>query len=88
MCQIDLSQLVGGESLTIPYTISKNGLGIKIRTLIDTGANGYIFINSELAQKASRFLGVPIQRLKVPYRVKGFDGQPSNPIEYYLEINL
>ena len=88
MCQIDLSQLVGGESFTMPCTISKNGLGIKTRTLVDTGANGYIFIDLELAQKASRFLDVPIRTLETPYKVKGFDGQPSNPIEQYLELNL
>ena len=45
MYQLDLSQLVGGEALTMPCTISDNRLGIKTRTLIDTRVNSFIFIN-------------------------------------------
>jgi predicted aspartyl protease len=67
MCKVNLSQLVGGQSFTMPYTISKNGLGIKTRTLVDTGVNGYIFIDSRLAQKASQFLDAPIRTLGTPY---------------------
>jgi hypothetical protein len=37
----------------MPYIISKNRLKIKTRTLINTKANGYIFINYRLAEKAS-----------------------------------
>ncbi len=72
----------------MPCTISKNGLGIKTRALIDTGANGFIFIDSQLAQKASRFLDTPTRTLEIPCQVKGFDGKTSNPIEQYLEMNL
>jgi exosome complex RNA-binding protein Rrp4 len=53
LCNFDLSQLIEGSSLTMPCIISKNGLRIKTRTLIDTGANGYIFIDCRLAEKAS-----------------------------------
>jgi hypothetical protein len=35
------------------YTINKNRLKIKTRTLINTKANSYIFINYKLAKKAS-----------------------------------
>ena len=51
--KVDLSQLVGGKPFTLPCTISQNRLGIKTRTLINTGANGFIFIDSRLVEKAS-----------------------------------
>jgi hypothetical protein len=35
------------------YIISKNKLKIKTHTLINTEANGYIFINYKLAEKVS-----------------------------------
>jgi hypothetical protein len=40
--------------------ISKNGLRIKTRTLINIKANDYIFINYKLAEKASQFLNILI----------------------------
>jgi hypothetical protein len=53
LCNFNLSQLIKGLSLTMPCIISKNRLEIKTRTLINTEANGYIFINRRLAEKAS-----------------------------------
>ena len=72
----------------MPCTISMNGLGIKTRALIDTGANGFIFLNSPLAKKASQYLNIKIQTLEFPYNVKGFDGQKTELITQFLELNL
>jgi predicted aspartyl protease len=72
----------------MPCTISKNGLGIKTRTLIDTGANGYIFIDCRLAEKASQFLDVPIQTLPVSHDIRAFNGKKASPITQYIEMNL
>jgi predicted aspartyl protease len=57
---VDLAKLVRGSALTLPYTISNNGLSIQTQTLINTGANGFIFIDLELAKKAAYFLDTPI----------------------------
>jgi hypothetical protein len=57
---VDLTKLVGGIALTLPCTISNNGLGIQTQTLINTRANSFIFINSKLAKKATHFLDIPI----------------------------
>jgi hypothetical protein len=45
--EVNLSQLLGGEAFILPYIVSNNGLGIKTSSLINTGANGYTFINSK-----------------------------------------
>jgi len=48
LVEIDLTRLIGGDTLIIPYTISINGLGIKSFSLINTRANSYTFINIKL----------------------------------------
>ena len=85
---MDLSKLVGGQALTLPCTISKNGFGIKTHTLIDTRANGFVFIDSKLARLAIQHLGVELKELATPYRVNGFDGQKASPITHYLKLSL
>jgi hypothetical protein len=57
---VDLTKLVGGIALTLPYTISNNRLRIQTQTLINTRANSFIFIDPKLAKKAAHFLNTPI----------------------------
>jgi hypothetical protein len=47
IAEVDLSQLLEGEAFILPYTVSNNRLGIKTSSLINTGANGYTFIDSK-----------------------------------------
>jgi predicted aspartyl protease len=72
----------------MPCTISKNRLRIKTRTLIDTRANGYIFIDRRLAEKASQFLDVPIQTLLVSHDIRAFNSKKASLITQYIEMNL
>jgi hypothetical protein len=68
--------------------ISKNRLKIKTYTLINTEANGYIFINCRLAEKASKFLNVPIQTLLISYNIKAFNSKKTSLITQYIKMNL
>jgi predicted aspartyl protease len=70
------------------YIISKNGLRIKTYTLINTGANGYIFIDCRLAKKASQFLDIPIQTLPVSHDIRAFNGKKASLITQYIKMNL
>jgi predicted aspartyl protease len=88
LCEVDLSQLLGGDSFTLPCTISSNGLGIKTRTLIDIGANGYAFIDTDFAATATRFLDTKIQRLLTACNVRGFDGKLAQLITDYMELTM
>ena len=72
----------------MPCTISANGLGIKSSSLIDTGANGYAFIDTKLAQLAEQFLGVEPQPLPLPCTVRGFDGKPAESAKKYIDVLL
>jgi hypothetical protein len=72
----------------MPCTISKNRLGIKTYTLINTRANGYIFIDRRLAEKASQFLDIPIQTLLVSHDIRVFNSKKASLITQYIEMNL
>jgi hypothetical protein len=45
--KIDLTCLIRGDALIIPYTISVNKLEIKSSSLINTRVNRYAFINTK-----------------------------------------
>ena len=88
VAEVDLSQLLGGDTFTLLCTISNNGIGIKTTSLIDTGANGYTFINLNFARTIQTFLGVSSIRLKEPCKVRGFDGRQAASITHFLELML
>ena len=48
LVEINLTCLIGGNTLIMPYTININRLGIKSFSLINTRANNYAFINTKL----------------------------------------
>jgi hypothetical protein len=52
--------LLGGDSFTFPYIVSNNKLKIKARILINTGANSYVFINTEFVAIATHFLNAKV----------------------------
>jgi hypothetical protein len=48
LVEINLTRLIGGNTLIISYIISINKLEIKSSSLINTRANSYTFINIKL----------------------------------------
>jgi predicted aspartyl protease len=65
------------SNLSVPTQIGKNGYGYGVQadSLADTGANGYAFINTELAVQIAKFWQTPAIRLQVVCYVKGYDGK-------------
>jgi len=80
--------LLKGNSFTFLCTISSNRLGIKTRTLINTRANGYAFINTEFAALATRFLNTKTQQLLILYNIRGFDSKIAQLITNYIKLTL
>ncbi len=85
---IDLSKLIGGKHLTIPCTLSKNGYGIQLHTLGDTGANGFAFLNTPLAYDIAKFFDIKAKRLPFSVAVKGFNGEGSTSVSHYLQMHF
>ena len=88
LSKIDLSQLMGGPHLTIPCTISHNGYAVKLKTLADSGANGFIFLDTSCAIDIARFLHLKAERLSQAVPVKGYDGKTGSAISHILRAHI
>src|SRR5436190_12258370 len=56
MSEVNLSQLMGGNSFTIHCTLLCNGYGVNTTALADTGANAFALLDTKCATKLSEFL--------------------------------
>ncbi|TVY12534.1 hypothetical protein LARI1_G009612, partial [Lachnellula arida] len=89
LARLDLSLLLGGKHFTFPCTVSLNGYAISTYSLIDTGANGFVFIDERFAQLLSKELGWEIKKLPSPsLPVKGYDGKQGTRITSFIRIHL
>ena len=79
---------MGGKHFTVPCTISCNGYGIDLDALIDTGANGFAFIDTTCAIDTAKFLNAKAMRLKRPIAIKGFDGRCGKTVTHVLILHL
>jgi predicted aspartyl protease len=85
---IDLSQLLGGKQFTVSCKLVFNGYGFKTSALADTGANGYVLINTKYAQRLARWFPLTIHTLPTPIPVRGFDGQSHQAANRYVVLHL
>ena len=86
--KIDLSNLIGGSPLIVPCTLIKNRIGIDIDILADTRANGFVFINTTLANQLYKGLGLKLTLLVCTIQAKGYNKHNRQAASYYLNINL
>ena len=80
MLEVDLSQLLGGKSFTIPCTLFHNGYRVTTTALANSRANAFALLNTKCAKKISKFLNTPMETLEKPILVKGYNGQIETPI--------
>ena len=80
--------MIGGRAFTVPSQIAFNGYSIQTDSLADSGANGSIFIDTQLAIEAAKFFGIHVERLPTPCGTKGFDGSEGNPITHVIFMHL
>ena len=79
---------MGGKHFTVPCTVSRNGYGVNTTALIDTGANGFAFMNTACANDVAKFLNVEATRLEKPVQVKGYNGQAGKPVTHVLKLHV
>ena len=79
---------MGGKHLTVTCNVSRNGYSVSSSALVDSGANGFLFIDTLCALDIARFLGVKALRLPRTFMVKGYDGKLGKPISHYLRLHL
>jgi hypothetical protein len=85
---VDLRQLIGRKQLTTACTLAINGYGVTTRALINSGANGFVFINTICAANAARYLCIKSQRLPCSIPVKGYNSNLGKPVSHYLQLHL
>jgi hypothetical protein len=87
--EIDLSQLMGGETFTVQCSLTYNGTYVDyISALPDSGANGFAFLDTSCAKDVMKFLGCEAICLDRPIIAKGYNGVRGHPITHYVLIDL
>ena len=79
---------MGGQHLTIACILLTNGTSIASRTLIDSGANGFIFVNILFAIDLARAFNIMTTRLPSPIQVKGYNSKLGKPVTHYIRLYL
>jgi hypothetical protein len=49
---------MGGRHFIVPCTLSKNRYGITLSALVDSGANGFVFMDTAYTNNISIFLNL------------------------------
>ena len=85
---LDLRELMGGSLYTLPSQLNIKGYTFHTCALGDTGANGFLFINTELATLLIRYCGARSKPLPCEISVTGYDGRSYSKITYYIRLTL
>ena len=88
MVEIDLSKLLGGQGFHVDSQLAYNGLSFTVNTLADTGANGYLFIDTKKAIELARFYNIPTEPLRQPAKTRGFSGSDGPHITHTIKLHL
>ena len=88
MEELDLSRLIGGSGFIVPIRLANKGFSKATSSLSDTGAKGYLFINTSRAVELAKLFDVAPIRLGTAVRTKGFDGQSGAPITHVIFLDL
>ena len=72
--------------MTLLYILSSNGYTIKLKTLANTRANSFAFINTLYIIDIAKFLGVKAQCLPFSTRINGYNGKGSYTITHFIRL--
>ncbi|MGH7240354.1 MAG: retropepsin-like aspartic protease [Candidatus Saccharimonadales bacterium] len=88
MDELDLSKLLGGKPFVLSTQVAQHGISVPTQSLADTGANGRLFMDTQLGIDLAKSFQIKLQRLPTPGRTKGFDGTPGTPITHVIFLNF
>ena len=64
----------------------RNRYRIKLYTLTNIKANGFVFINTTCVIDVAKFLNIKATRLKKPITVKGFNNKRGHTVSYIFTL--
>ena len=79
---------MGGRHFIVLYTLLKNRYGITLSALINSRANGFVFMDIAYVNDISIFLNLKPQPLVRPIIPKGFDRQLGKAVTHMLTLYL
>ncbi|KAK4102448.1 hypothetical protein N658DRAFT_390322, partial [Parathielavia hyrcaniae] len=82
-----LSKLIGGPSFITQLTLASNGIGIRVKGLADTGADGYIFGDRKAMKIIADKLNLERQDIGRTIPVTAFDGSPGRGIDNTYKVD-
>ena len=85
---MDLSQLLGGPHFRTTSVAYLNGIGVRLNSLIDTGAQGFLFLNTSIAFALARSLRVPIRSLPRKVQIRGFKDTITSSATHFIRLHL
>ncbi|OJD10369.1 hypothetical protein ACJ73_09822 [Blastomyces percursus] len=85
---IDLGQLIDGNAFLVECQIARNGIAVTLKSLVDSGANGYLFISWKLAEQVVKGFGIQVVKLDAPVDVIGFDGKTKGQAAYVVGLHF
>jgi predicted aspartyl protease len=90
LCHINLQKLLGreNETFTLNTKIVQNGYSLAVEALVDTGANGFAFVDTNLAILIGKFFDLRTVPLEAECAVRGYDGKTETPITHAILLNL
>ena len=88
--KVDLRKLLSPakDSLIFRARVALNGRTVDVSCLADTGADGYIFLDHDLAITMTKGLGLRTIRLPRECPITGFDGSLAEPISHAVKLTL
>ena len=79
---------MGGWHFIVLYTLLKNRYGITFSALINSKANGFVFIDTAYINNILMFLNLKLKPFIRLIISKGFNRQPSKVVTYILTLYL
>jgi hypothetical protein len=79
---------MGGNLYTLQTQLNIKGFTFHTRALGNTEANGFLFINSELAALLTRHCGVCSKPFSYVILVTGYDSNSNSRITQYVRLTL
>ena len=79
---------MAGNAFTLTCTLRKDGIAIQVKALGDTGASGYVFLDSKFASDLCHTFKLKPKQLPQTIYPKGFNGKKGSPITHYLSFNI
>lgn len=83
-----MRNLLGNTPFILDAVVTRNGISIKHKALIDSGASGYLFMNRLLALKIARRTGAKITNTEDMAHVQGYRNDEKQSLHQVITLSL